>query len=105
MKKLSEQLLCLAENKLRNTEDKIKQETSGSTNALAQENIEIPERRHTCQVEDEDLVKSGEQSDHSQIMSDINNCIKEDKISLDSSVESLTTFDTDYVVVERETSL
>ena len=95
-KDLSEQLLCLAENKLRNTEEKVNQETTRNTNALLQENIGIPERRHTCQVEDEDLVKSGEQSDHSKI-SEVNNCIKEDKISLDSSVESLTSFDTDYV--------
>ena len=101
LKSLSEQLLDLTENKPRNTEEQADRETTRNT----YENSEIPDSCHICLVEDKDLVKNGEQTDNSKV-SEINNCTKEDKTSLVSWVHlSMTSFDTDCVVVERETSL
>ena len=105
MKILSEQLLGLAESYYRNSGDQVYQGITRNTHTRPQDNSEIPDRCHTYQFEDEELVKNGEQSDCS-VVNEIWKCTIENKTSLDSLVDvSVNRFDTDFVVVERETSL
>ena len=101
MQSLSEELLGLTENQPRNTEEELRRETIINAHALSK----IPDECHTCEVEDGDLVNNGEQSDHSEV-SKTRQCTLETKTNLDSSMNlTVTSFETDFIAVERETSL